>query len=336
MIVVILMISTAALAEKKNDEDKPTWMRGLVAHYYADPQNWETNWPDTVSIPFDNPKNWTFTKYKYSRVEPTVNHLFVKKGWFSVRWVGYLDITSPNRKDVPMTGDININPNNSDHNEFVLTLPDGDTITRDDLAKGFTGYSGPATKIHLKPKGNGNQNSLTVDGQSYILVNALTHDITAKKMTVNLYYKKGDLRAKTHGHWWISVKADNATIVSSGKRNTGKKGRSAAASDDQSAVYCFSILADDGCRLSIDGQKVIDDWRACWEGSPDALRESKPITLKNGKHKIVIEYFQGQSLVDDDYDPIRLSWTSPSRSIASQIIPPAFFYHTAEELQKLK
>ena len=67
---------------------------------------------------------------------------------------------------------ININPNNNSDFEFYLEKPDGSTITRDDLhADRDLDYNGPATLIRFKPKGNGNQNSLTVNGTAYALQN---------------------------------------------------------------------------------------------------------------------------------------------------------------------
>jgi hypothetical protein len=172
---------------------------GLVAHYYKDHKYWKGHWPDTVSIPDVDPKHWTFTEYKYSRVEPLVNHLFARKGWFTVRWVGYLD-TSPR------------------------------------------------------------------------------------------------------------------TVEKDGKQE-----------------YKFEIFADDGCRLFIDGKMIIDDWKACWEKTPEAHRKSMSIKLLPGKHRIVVEYFQGQSLKSHDRDPMKLYWSCASRGIPKQIIPASHLSHTEED-----
>lgn len=83
-------------------------------------------------------------------------------------------------------GQLNINPNSSPLNEFILTTPTG-TITKDDLHQDYPGYAGPALLVHVKPKGSGNQNTLLVDGGPYPVENANTHDISAATMTVNLY-----------------------------------------------------------------------------------------------------------------------------------------------------
>lgn len=176
---------------------------GLIAHYYKDPKNWDGHWPDSQSLPDVDPRNWTFTEYKYSRMEPVVNHLFVNRGWFSVRWVGYLD-TSPG--------------------------PDTDVGEYD---------------------------------------------------------------------------------------------------------YEFEIFADDGCRLFIDGKKIIDDWEACWEKLSRAKRKSGPVKLSDGKHRIVIEYFQGQSLKRGDQDPMKLYWSCSSRGIPRQILPSSHLLHTAEDKTNL-
>lgn len=112
-----------------------------------------------------------------------------------------------------VAGQININPNNSPDNEFVLTLPDGSTITRDDLTQNFPGYTGSAVNAHVKPKGNGNQNGLVVDGEQYSLENANTYDVTSGIMSVNLYNDHINSQGKAVGKWWISIATTCATIT---------------------------------------------------------------------------------------------------------------------------
>lgn len=172
---------------------------GLVAHYYRDHENWDGAWPDETSEPSADAKDHTFKEYKYSRVEPLVNHRFIRRGWFSVRWKGIL---------------------------------------------------------HTNPKSE--------------------------------YNKK--------------------------------------------ASYTFSLWADDGCRLVIDGKTVIDDWRPCAEDGPGAVREAT-VTLDPGEHKIQVEYFQGQSLQAKDRDPIKMYWSCKERRIPKQIVPASHLSHSRNDLQ---
>ena len=172
---------------------------GLAAHYYGDPDQWDGLWPNGLPCPSVSAADWTFTSYKYTREEPLVNHQFIHRGWFSVRWQGYLD-----------------------------TVPAG--------ARG------------------------------------------------------------------------------------------------EEAAYTFSIWADDGCRLFLDDQKLIDDWRPCAQDDPSAVRTAT-VTLTPGKHKIVVEYFQGQSLQHDDRDPMKLYWECEGRHIPCQIVPASHFSHKAADLQ---
>ncbi|MCK5849358.1 MAG: prepilin-type N-terminal cleavage/methylation domain-containing protein [Kiritimatiellae bacterium] len=109
-------------------------------------------------------------------------------------------------------GQININPNNRPDHEFIVTLSTG-TITRDDLHQDYPGYSGPALLAHLKPKGNGNQNSMTVDGQPYSVNNSTSYDIASETMTVNIYNDNVNPTGKAIGKWWIAITTDNATIT---------------------------------------------------------------------------------------------------------------------------
>lgn len=78
---------------------------------------------------------------------------------------------------VSLGGKININPNNSPQNEFTLNYVDSQgnehVITRDDLHQNSpingdgTFYQGSAYRVRVKPKGNGNQNDLTVNGEAF-------------------------------------------------------------------------------------------------------------------------------------------------------------------------
>lgn len=112
-------------------------------------------------------------------------------------------------------GQININPNNSSQNEFTLTLSNGSTITRDDLTQDFPGYTGDAVFAHVKPKGNGNQNGLVVDGEAYSLENANTYDVSSSIMSVNLYNDHINAQGKAVGQWCISIATTCATITTS-------------------------------------------------------------------------------------------------------------------------
>ncbi len=114
---------------------------------------------------------------------------------------------------ISINGVININPNNSPQHEFSLTKKNGSIITRDNLTQNYGGYVGEATAIHIKPKGNGNQNKLTVDGQAYTLHNSTTYDITSPSMNVAIYNDKINKNGKATGHWYISIGATDAEIL---------------------------------------------------------------------------------------------------------------------------
>lgn len=212
-VAAMLMVGTLLAAPK---EQEPEMSGGLVAHYFQDPQNWNGVWPEELNEPTGSPLDWTFTTYAYSRVEPLVNHKFIRQGWFSVRWVGYLDT----RPGAP--------------------------------------------------------------GQS----------------------EKSDKPGKDEGE------------------------------EPAEASYLFEIWADDGCRLIIDDRTIIDSWQACWEDSPAAVRKAPAVRLSEGRHRVVIEYFQGQSLAKQDADPIKVYWSSAERKIPRQVIPAAHWCHDAADLQK--
>jgi hypothetical protein len=195
----------ASAGEQKGEPDPPgkddggrVMKQGLVAHYFKDPDEWGGNWKP-LQKPTVDPKQWTFREYAYSRIEPLINHLFVKRGWFSIRWVGYLKVP-------------------------------------------------PA----LSPKDPGE-----VDAE-------------------------------------------------------------------------LELWADDGVRLFLDGQKLLDDWTACPEKEPRSHRRAR-VKLAAGYHRLVVEYFQGESLPKDDPDPAKLYWTIPALKAKRAIIPASHFFHADED-----
>jgi len=205
---LILALSLAAFTvmvqagdNKKPDNDGGggrDMKQGLMAHYFKDPTEWDGNWKQGAK-PTVQAKDWTFREYKYSRKEPLINHCFVKRGWFSIRWTGYFKIP-------------------------------------------------PA----------------------------------------------------------VTDKHGDAVEVS------------------------FDFWADDGARLFIDGKQLIDDWRPCAEDEPGSHRKGT-VKLDSGYHRIVVEYFQGESLQKNDNDPAKLYWDIPSLKIKHQIIPASHFFHTDED-----
>ncbi|MCK5803755.1 MAG: general secretion pathway protein GspK [Lentisphaeria bacterium] len=103
----------------------------------------------------------------------------------------------------------NINPNN--HDEFSITLNSATLRTRDDLHQYGEGYTGPITAMHVRPKGNANNNTLMLNGVVFPLQNSTTYDFTGD-MQVHLYndrYTNG----KAMGRWWIGMEGDNVTVV---------------------------------------------------------------------------------------------------------------------------
>lgn len=108
-----------------------------------------------------------------------------------------------------VSGLTNLNPNNNSNMEFRLVMPNGSTVTRDDLhqqasiASDGTLYQGQATHIRFRPKGNGNQNGLIINGEAFPLKNSNTY-ILEGELTVRVYNDKPQ-NGKAMGHWWMQI-----------------------------------------------------------------------------------------------------------------------------------
>lgn len=127
---------------------------------------------------------------------------------FSLFAVQVEDVAPP--QDI--AGVININPNNSPDNEFqvVIDAAAGTGFSRDQLHNntvvngGGTYYTGPATEVRVKPKGNGSQNSLTLNGEALAMQNSNTYTFTGQ-MQIRVYNDHIHSNGKAMGKWWIEI-----------------------------------------------------------------------------------------------------------------------------------
>ncbi len=149
-------------------------------------------------------------------------------------------LAASHRSGHNVDGQSNINPSNGPNNEFTLTLPDGSVITRDDLHRDYDGYTGPATSLHFKPKGNGNDNSLTVNGEVVNLSNANIYDLEGDELTVNVY-NDHIVNGRAMGHWWIGIEASGGNLTSTGD--------DIPESEDEWVLYATHLNEDAGSEL---------------------------------------------------------------------------------------
>jgi len=83
--------------------------------------------------------------------------------------------------------------------------------------------------------------------------------------------------------------------------------------EDITDTYTFTITANNGFRLFLDGEPIID----FWDNPATEIRQSEPIDLVGGtSHSIQMEYYEGVGTAT-----VRLSWASSVRE--EQVIPQA-------------
>ena len=81
--------------------------------------------------------------------------------------------------------------------------------------------------------------------------------------------------------------------------------------------YTFYLTGDDGFRLYIDGELIIDFWVQEWEKT----QTSEPITLTQGRHEIEVDYLQGWGGAW-----LKMEWES--MSVARETIPEDALYQS--------
>jgi len=123
----------------------------------------------------------------------------------------------------PVSGAINLNPSNNVNFEFLLERPDGSQITRDDLleSNGLFSEVLTATRIRFRPKGNGNQNTLLLNGAVFPLTNSQIYELEAAPGTEMIAHLYNDSNNPGHsmGHWWLGSISGPSVRVNGGGEN---------------------------------------------------------------------------------------------------------------------
>ena len=170
-----------------------------------------------------------------------------------------------------------------------LTVSDGALTSSDDVV------------VTVNPAPNGGGTGL--QGQYFNDPNGTTHFSTLVLSRID---------PTVNFDWGIGAAGPGLQLDNFSVRWTGKVQAVIAGS------YVFSTSADDGVRLWINGQLVIDNW----VDQPETLRDSAPITLVAGQlYDVRMEFY------DHEEDAIaRLMWAYPGQTRTaipqSQLYPP--------------
>jgi hypothetical protein len=68
----------------------------------------------------------------------------------------------------------------------------------------------------------------------------------------------------------------------------------------EAGTYRFTLFADDGVRLWVDEQLLIDQWQ-----DPQVATFQADVTLSQGYHRVCLEYYEGGGAA-----AVRLSWAA--------------------------
>jgi putative heme-binding domain-containing protein len=99
--------------------------------------------------------------------------------------------------------------------------------------------------------------------------------------------------------------------VPNGKQDTFATRQTAGIVIPQAGPYTFHIASDDGSRLYLDGELLIDN-----DGLHGVVEKAGKVNLSKGVHELIVTYFD-----NGGGDGLRVSWEGPG--INKQVIPPS-------------
>jgi hypothetical protein len=205
-----------------------------------------------------------------------------------------------------VSGQININPNNSPKHEFLLMTTDGQAFDREALQNSsLPDYSGNAYLIHVKPKGNSDQ-TITVDGSLYTLDKNMAYTFTGPSIPVVLYNDNRDTNGLAMGQWWININGSGISF--------GDDAEPDSSSLLYYSVYSMGMVEKAQRTILIDGLHQ-QSWAkyALWYNSGPGQIWIKSGEVFNGPvHANTYIYLQGDPVFNALISSTMSSWGSGS------------------------
>jgi len=210
--------------------------------------------------------------------------------------------TTGNGGNNTVSGQININPNNSPNNEFLLVTTDGQTYDRDSLQnQSLQDYTGNATLIRVKPKGNSDQ-TITLNGASYTLDRNTAYNFTGDSIPIVLFNDSRNTNGLAMGQWQLTVNGSGISFGDDPEQGSG--------SINYYSIYSFGIVQGTRRTVFLDGVHQASWARyAMWYNSgPGAIWFKSGEVLNGPVHANTFIYLQGDPVFNALISSSRISW----------------------------
>ncbi len=205
-----------------------------------------------------------------------------------------------------VSGLININPNNSPQNEFLLMTADGQSYDRDALQNGsLQDYSGNATMVRVKSKGNANQ-TITVDGAAYVLDRNTAYNFVGDAFPIALTNDSRGTNGAAMGQWWISINGSGISLGDDPEQGSG--------AINFYSIYSIGTVEGSKRMIFLDGIHQ-ESWAkyALWYNSgPGAIWIKSGETFDGPVHANTYIYLQGDPVFNAAVSSTRGTWGTGS------------------------
>jgi len=209
-----------------------------------------------------------------------------------------------------VSGQININPNNSPQNEFLLMTTDGQSYDRDALKNSsLQDYSGNASLVRVKPKGNSDQ-TITIDGTTYTLNKNTAYNFVGDSFPIVLTNDSRSTNGLAMGKWLININGAGITFGDDPDQSSG--------SISFYSIYSIGTVEGSKRTVFLDGVHQ-ESWAkfAMWYNSgPGAIWFKSGEVLNGPVHANTFIYLQGNPIFNAIISSTASDWGTGSSTSA--------------------